>query len=129
MGLPWVRLDSNIATHPKVLRLIAQRDGYRAFTVSICSLGYSCGHATDGLIERFALTTIHGTERHARMLVDGGFWEYDPEGRGWLIRNWDRRQEMSFITEGKKLAQSLAAKKTNCQRWHGPECGCWKDNR
>jgi hypothetical protein len=129
MGLPWVRLDSNISTHPKVLSLIAQRDGYRAFTAYVCALGYAGAHATDGLIERPVLATIHATERHAQMLVDGGFWEYDPDGRGWIIRNWDTRQELSVITEGKRAAQSMSARKTNCVRWHGPECGCWKGDR
>ena len=129
MGLPWVRLDSNIANHDKVLKLLSGRDGYRAFTVYICGLGYSGAHATDGLIPKYALTHLHGLEKHARQLVDAGLWEYDPNGAGWLIRNWEIRQEMSFITEGKKAAQILAAKKTNCQRWHGPNCGCWKEDR
>jgi hypothetical protein len=124
MSLPWVRLDSNIYTHDKVLLLASQRDGYRAITVYLFSMGYAGGHGTDGLIPRHVLPIIQGTERIARMLVDARLWEY-AEG-GWRIRNWDQRQELSVISEGKRAAAAAAGRKSQCIQRHGPDCGCWR---
>lgn len=125
MSLPWVRLDSNIASHDKVLRLLAQRDGYRAFTLYVCSLGYAGGHATDGHIPTYALPHLHGTDRAAQMLVTVGLWDVDTDG--WTIRNWDLRQELALTAATKREAQRLAARRTNCLRYHGRDCGCWQD--
>ena len=69
MGLPWVRLDANIASHDKVLRLVTERDGYRAAAVMMFAFGWSGAHGTDGFIPVYALTQIHATPRHDDMLV------------------------------------------------------------
>lgn len=123
MSLPWVRLDSSIATHDKILRLMKSRDGYRAFTVYICGLGYAGGHGTDGFIPKDALTILHGTERQATTLIDHRLWEYDAAGEGYRIRNFDDRQEMEMVRAMKKLG----AKKGGCRKNHPPGCECWKD--
>lgn len=127
MSLPWVRLDSNIASHDKILELIDERDGYRAAFVYLCSLGWAGGQGTDGAIPKRALKMIHGTERHAQMLVNHRLWEYAEDGKSYVIRNWAQRQELEAIAEGKRAAQRLGALKGNCKRHHGPDCGCWKD--
>lgn len=124
MSLPWVRLDSNIASHDKIVELLSKRDGARAFTLYVCGLGYAGGHATDGAIPKAALPFIHGTERLAIMLVDHRLWEYT-EG-GWVIRNWDQRQELAVIAEMKRAGRKAAGAKGACKKWHGPDCECWK---
>lgn len=124
MSLPWVRLDSNIATHDKVLRLLALRDGHRAFTLYICALGWAGGHGTDGHVPAYVLPHIHGTEKHAQMLVEVRLWEY-VDG-GYDIRNYVERQELAVVTEAKRQAQRMAARRTNCLRYHGKDCGCWR---
>ena len=126
MTLPWVRLDSNFYTHDKVLWLIGQRDGYRAVSVYVFSMGYAGGHATDGFIPRHVLPIIQGSDKVAQMLVEARLWEY-ADG-GYQIRNWDTRQELAVITEAKRAASRLGARKTNCRRYHGPDCSCWKDS-
>jgi hypothetical protein len=126
MGLPWVRLDSDIASHDKVMRLLSEKDGYRAFTVYICGLGWSGGQGTDGHIPKYALTRLYGLEKHARMLVDVRLWEYDEGGDGWRIRNFDKRQELAIVTEAHRAASEMGGKKGNCLRWHGEDCGCWR---
>lgn len=130
MSLPWVRLDSNIASHPKVLRLLAAKDGHRAFTLYVCALGYAGGHATDGFIPAYALPVLHGTDRLATVLVLHRLWEpTEVDGdRGWSIRNYAQRQELALVTESKRAAQRLAGRRTSCRRWHGPECNCWRDD-
>lgn len=126
MSLPWVCLDSNIASHDKVVELLSKRDGARAFTLYVCGLGYAGGHATDGHIPRAALPFIHGTERLAVMLVEARLWDH-AEG-GWQVRNWEQRQELTVITEAKRAAARMGGRKRACQRYHGPECGCWKED-
>jgi hypothetical protein len=124
MPLPWVRLDSNIASHDKILLALGQKDGAKVAWMYVCSLGYSGGHGTDGLIPFAALGFIHGTKRLAEQAVEVGLWQIDREG--WRIPNWALRQEESVTTERKRAAQSAAAIRTNCIRYHGQECGCWK---
>jgi len=124
MSLPWVRLDSNIASHDKIVELLSKRDGARAFTLYVCGLGYAGGHATDGAIPRAALPFIHGSERLAVMLVEHRLWEHAPGG--WVIRNWDQRQELAVIAEMKRAGRKAAGAKGACKKWHGPDCECWK---
>ena len=124
MALPWVRLDANIGTHDKILDLLAERDGSKAFVLYICALGWAGGQGTDGRIKASALPHIHGTRRLAKMLVDQGLWKYNGSADSWAIHNWSERQELAVITD----ARHLAAKKANCVRWHRKDCGCWKDS-
>lgn len=122
MSLPWVRLESNIGTHDKILHLLSMKDGAKAFVLYVSALGYAGGHATDGKIERCVLTVNHGTPRLAQLLVEARLWEYHAEGGGhYQIRNWAQRQELAAVTALKQAAGSRAA----CIRWHGKGCGCW----
>lgn len=128
MALPWVRLDSNIASHDKILALLAERDGAKAFVLYICALGYAGGHGTDGRIPKYALPVLHGSVKLANLLVDHRLWQHDPtDTTGYLIRNFDQRQELAVITEGKRAAQSIGGRKAMCRRHHGPDCGCWRE--
>lgn len=127
MSLPWVRLDTGIATHDKMLRLFKSKDGHRAFSVYICGLAYAGAHATDGFIPKDALPFIHGSERQATTLIDHRLWEYDPSGEGYRIRNFDIRQEMEMVRAMKAAARKLGARKGGCIKNHGPDCHCWKD--
>ena len=125
-GLPWVRLDANIATHDKILELVNTAGGYRSAFVYCCSLAYAGGHGTDGIIPFAAVGMIHGTRREASMLVDHGLWK--PHRRGWLIHNWAERQQSTERTEALQEALSRGGKVGACRRWHNEkcdgECGC-----
>ena len=125
MSLPWVRLDSNIATHDKVLALLAHKDGAKAFTLYVCALGYAGAHGTDGFVPRYALAVNHGSEKLARLLVDVRLWTHT-EG-GYAIRNYEQRQELAVIAEAKRASKAAAGRKGNCVRHHGPNCGCWRE--
>jgi ribonuclease I len=126
MALPWVRLDSNILTHDKMLALLSDPSAKRwqAATSYMFSLAWAGGAGTDGWIPRAALSVVQGTNVTARLLVKHGLWDEGPTG--WKIRNYEQRQELTVVTAGKRAAQSMAARKTNCLRWHGKECGCWR---
>lgn len=125
MSLPWVRLDSNIASHDKITALLAERDGHKAFTLYICAMGWSGGHGTDGYVPKHVLPLIHGTERTARLLEIHGLFDERPGG--WQIRNYEARQELAVVAEMKRAGKSMAGRKSQCIQRHGPQCGCWKD--
>jgi hypothetical protein len=89
------------------------------------SLAWSGGAGTDGNVPAAVLPMIHGNEATARLLVKYRLWE--EATAGYSIRNYDTRQELLVISTGKRAAQRKAAMKTNCTRYHGPDCGCWRD--
>lgn len=127
MPLPWVRLDGNFSTHDKTIRLISEygNAGRSAGFVYLCGLGY-CGHnGTDGLIEFGALPFIHGRKRDAEILVEVGLWK--PHPLGWEMPNWLERQQSSAKTEAVHRGKRRAGVMGNCVRWHGKDCGCWRD--
>lgn len=127
MSLPWVRLDSNIASHDKILNLLSDPSPkkWQASASYMFALGWSGDHGTDGRIPAAALPFIHGTAQTARLLVKYGLWEERPAA--WEIRNFATRQELSVVTAGKQEMRRVAAEKANCTRWHDP--GCWAKGR
>lgn len=117
MPLPWVRLDSNIATNPKILVLLAEREGYRAAFVYVCSLGYCGGHETDGFIAREALGFVHARKRDADLLVKHRFW-LERHG-GWQIHEWGKYQQLVAETEAIREELSMNGQQANNARWAG----------
>lgn len=127
MPLPWVRLDSNVGQHDKILALKHDPSPRRwqAMASYFVSLAWSGGQGTDGFIPAYALESIHATPQTARILVKYRLWT---EGiAGYQIVNFEERQELAIVTEAKRAAQSLGGKKARCRSNHGPNCGCWRD--
>ena len=127
MALPWVRLDSNIATHDKILHLLADASTvkWQAAASYMFAMGWSGGQGTDGFVPRAALPMVHGTPKTARLLEKYHLWE--EVTAGWQIKNFTERQQLEAVTAGKREAQRVGALKANCKRWHGDSCNCWKD--
>lgn len=124
MALSWIRLDTNIAFHDKILELLARRNG-RAIAFSyICSLTYCGLNGTDGHIPFAALPFVHATRNDMNVLMEVGLLAPNP--KGWDVVNYGDRQQLKATTEEITAAQSLGGQKGNCVRHHGPECGCWK---
>lgn len=131
MALPWVRLDSHIGSHDKILQLLADPSPKRwqaAFSYC-CALGWSGDQGTDGRIPAVALSFVHGTTTTARLLVTYRLW--NESASGWQIVNYAERQELTVITAAKREGRRVAAEKANCNRWHGKDCwterGCGRD--
>lgn len=124
MGLPWVRLDSNIFVHDKILELVGRKGGLEAAAIYQFSLAFSGGAGSDGYVSKAAVKSIHGTEKHARLLVEARLWEYIKDGThdGYMIVNYADRQETSEVRAAKRALNSLGAKKTNCKRYHPQPC-------
>lgn len=126
MALPWVRLDSNVAQHDKMLALKYDPSAKRWQAVAsyFFALAWSGGQGTDGFIPHHALEAVHGTPATARLLVKHKLWE---EGiSGYKIRNYESRQELNIVAEAKRAAQAAGGRKARCRQNHGPNCGCWE---
>ena len=116
-GLPWVRIDSDIAQNPKVLDLVAEHGqrGMAAAFMFICSIGYSTAHNTDGSIRKAALASIHGTAALARLLVEAGLWEQAE--KGWQVSNYAEHQPTVATREAIEKARSEAGRRAANARW------------
>lgn len=122
MALPWVRLDTNIATHDKVLDLLADPSPKRwqAMTSYMFSIAWSGGHATDGRVPRSALPVIQGTAATASLLCKYRLWE--ARTADWLIVNYGDRQLSAGVSDQRMDDKRRASAKGNCSRWHGDKC-------
>lgn len=89
MGLPWVRLDTQFPSNPKILELAAGKK-WRAAFVYVAGLAYCGQHGTDGFIPITALPFIHATRSEANTLVSVSLWR--PAPGGWDINGWDEFQ-------------------------------------
>ena len=112
MGLPWVRLDTQFPSNPKVLELTSA-GRWRAAFVYITGLAYAVQHGTDGYIPEFSLPFIHATKRDADELVKVGLWHTDMGG--WSINGWSDFQ----ISDEAAKKRSDDARKAAMKRWHG----------
>ena len=90
MGLPWVRLDTQFPSNPKILYLMEDKK-YRAAFAWMASLAYSGAHGTDGFIPYSALPCLHASKVDAKALVEVGLW-LECIG-GWEINSWSEMQQ------------------------------------
>lgn len=129
MGLPWARLDANIGTHPKIVALANDPSPKRWQAISsyMVSIGWAVGQGTDGMVPNYMLPTVFGTKETARLLEKYELWE--PATAGWQIHNFAIRQQSTSASEAAQKSLRQASAKGNCIRWHGPDCGCWKDKQ
>jgi hypothetical protein len=124
-GLPWIRFDTTLPDHPKVLELLGLKDGHRSAFVYCCALAYSGRHGTDGFIPAAALIRINGRRQDATNLVSVGLLDPDEDG-GWHIHDYAEYQQTSDVTEEIRQRRHKASVKANCIRHHGETCGCWR---
>lgn len=122
MAMPWVRLDTGLPDHPKILALIDMKKR-PAVLAYIMGLAYAGRHETDGFIPKSALPFIHASKPDAEALVDVRLWHHT-EG-GYQINDWDEYQPTSEASNARRDSLKKAARKGNCLRHHGPDCGCW----
>lgn len=112
MSLPWIRLDTALPDHPKILALVdGSKDGRASAFVHICAMAYAGRHGTDGFIPKEALSRINGRSADAVRLCDVGLWK--DLGHGWMINGWDEYQQSTEETK----ARSDRAKKAAEIRW------------
>lgn len=110
MGLPWVRLDTNIADHPKMLELVHDK-AFQAIAAHHFALGYCGKHGTDGYLSHLALRYVHARPTDAAKLVEVGLWELAPGG--WVIHDWADRQ----VSDEASQRRRERAQKGAAARW------------
>lgn len=106
MALPWVRLDTQFATNPKVLALVEDKK-WRAIVAYIASLGYSGVHGTNGFLPSLCLPYLHATKKEAADLLEVGLWDAAPAG--WEIHGWSEFQPSTKEHEDRKIRAKAAA--------------------
>lgn len=112
MSLPWIRLDTALPDHPKILALIdGHKDGRATAFVHICALAYAGRHGTDGFLPEPALPRVNGRQADAQRLVQVGLWH--PDQGGWTINGWREFQASDESTQ----ARSDRARKAAAARW------------
>lgn len=108
MSLPWIRLDTALPDHPKILALVdGNKDGRASAFVHICAMAYAGRHGTDGFVPREALRRVNGTNADAQRLVKVGLWKPDPGG--WMINGWDEYQSSDESTRERSARARRAA--------------------
>lgn len=115
MGLPWIRLDTSLPDHPKILGLLTERDGHRCAFVYVCCLAFAGRHATDGFIPREALTRVNGRTGDMARLVDAGL--LTANAGGWAIHGWAEFQVADDASRLRRERAQLAS----ATRWSRSE--------
>jgi hypothetical protein len=107
MALPWIRLDTSMPDNPKILGLLAEKDGHRAAFVWISALTYAGKHGTDGFIPHEAVSKINGRNVDMARLVNAGF--LIENGGGWEIKSWDEYQVSDEESQKRRSKAQYAA--------------------
>ncbi len=116
MGLPWIRMDTNLPTNDKILGLAGLGDrGLAAAFVYMASLAHSGGHETSGFIAKGALPFVHGKPTHARLLVEARLWT--PVEGGWQIVNYGDKNMVGAAAQALSTVRAEAGKKGAEARW------------
>lgn len=110
-GLPWVRLDTSMPDNPKLLDLLASKEGHRAAFVWICCLAYSGKHGTAGFIPRSAVPRVNARTTDMNRLVTANLL-VEVAG-GWDIKSWDEFQ----ISDETARQRRENAKRAATIRW------------
>jgi hypothetical protein len=92
MTLQWVRLETSLPDHPKVLALIDGKK-HKAVMAYVLGLAYCGRHELDGYIPKAALPFIHATTTDAAALCNVGLWT--PTKTGYEINGWAEFQPTS----------------------------------
>jgi hypothetical protein len=106
VGLPWIRLDTQFPTNPKVLGLVEDKK-WRALFVYVDSLCYSGAHGTDGFLPSNCLQFLHATRAEAQILVETRLWLACIGG--WEINDWMEFQQSNEETQQRKKRAKEAA--------------------
>jgi hypothetical protein len=120
--MSWVKLDDQIATHPKILKA-----GPSAAWLWVCSIAYAQNHFTDGFISDAALGHLGMPKHQAKQLasrcvkhslwerVKGGFQVHD-----YLHHNASAEQRRQIVFEHQKAGRigGLRSAQTRRSRRH-----------
>jgi hypothetical protein len=110
MTLQWVRLETSLPDHPKVLALIDAKK-HKAVMAYCLGLAYCGRHELDGYIPKSALRFIHASKSDAEALCMVGLWT--PTPTGYEINGWGEFQP----TSEERAKAKARAKGAAMARW------------
>ena len=118
MGLPWVRLDTDIFNHPKFLAL-REAEEHRAIVLHLQAMAYTGKHELAGFIPEVCIRMLTAASEcesiHApddiKTLLHGCLWV--PQPGGWSMHGWEDRQPASE----EALKRSANARAAAQARW------------
>lgn len=111
MGLVWIRLNTTMPDHPKVLALLDQRNGHRAAFVWVACMCYAGKHDTGGFVPKGAIGGLAARTVDMAQLVGAGLAE-SVDG-GWELTGWDEYQ----VSDATAKARKASARKAAEVRW------------
>ena len=101
----WVRIDDGVYDHVKLRRV---SKGARWLWVA--GIAFANRQLTDGLLPKWALSSMDGTSREARELVAAGLWEKADDG--WHIHDYGEYQS----SRERVVSERAAARKRMAER-------------
>lgn len=108
--LPWVRMDTSIPSHPKVLTLV--HDGaWRALACWHFAMEWCGAAGTAGYVPHYALGAIHARQQDMAKLVEVGLLEL-AQG-GWQLHNYGDRN----MADEDSVKRSRQAATNASKRW------------
>jgi hypothetical protein len=109
--MSWVKLDDQVAQHPKVLKA-----GPVAAWTWVCCIAYASRHLTDGFVPYEALATfgVPQAAKHATKLVEVGLLE--PDEGGYRVHDYHEYNAPSETVKAKR--QEVASR-----------VGAWRQKR
>jgi len=82
--MPWVKIDSDFWTHPKVLKA-----GEKLAVKHQRAMCWSTAHATGGRIPRYALAELRMTQKDVFALIEVRLWDHVAGANDeWQIHDW-----------------------------------------
>lgn len=104
--LPWVRMDTGIPQHSKILQLV--NDGaWRAIAVWHFSIEWCGANNNGGFVPSYALAAIHARRVDMEKLVTVGL--LDMAQGGWQLHNYDEKQHVDDAARKRSEHASTAA--------------------
>ena len=112
MGMPWLRVDTDIFDHPKFVILI-QNKKWHLIVAHFQAMTWTGKHMQDGHIPDYITRHLGIKRSECDELVMAGLWDVDLDGNGWWIHGWDERQP----TTEAFVRRSRAGRENALKRW------------
>ena len=88
--MPWFNVDDGAYDHPKILRLLSMRNGYKSFTLWALAGAWCMRHLTDGVVSDAIVKRLGFGSRDVRRLLEVGLWVRKDVGSDecFAFKNW-----------------------------------------
>jgi hypothetical protein len=112
--MPWIKVDDQIAHHPKFMAA-----GAAASWLWVCGQSYCARYLTDGFVPESALPTLGNVtnpKAHAQTLVRVGLWE--PTEGGYRVHDYLQFQPSRADVEERRRQRANAGRKGGLRSGH-----------